>query len=63
MLENPNFEQNRYSITSTGIYEIGHDSIRLMKGIWYYDRSYFEIKNYYDMMGSNLTCLNEISGW
>ena len=31
LLENPNFEQNRYSITSTGIYKIGHDCIRLMK--------------------------------
>ena len=43
MLENPNFEQNKYSITSTGIYKIGHDSIRLMKWICYYDRSYYEI--------------------
>ena len=33
MLENPNFEQNKYSITSTGIYKIGHDSIRLKKWI------------------------------
>ena len=32
LLENPNFEQNKYSITSTGIYKIGHDSIRLMNG-------------------------------
>ena len=31
MLQNPNFEQNQYSITSTGIYKIAHDSIRLMK--------------------------------
>ena len=31
MLKNPNFEQNKYSMTSTGIYKIGHDSIRLMK--------------------------------
>ena len=31
MIKNPNFEQNKYSITSTGIYKIGHDSIRLMK--------------------------------
>ena len=37
MLRNPNFEQNKYSITSTGIYKIGHDSIRLMKWICYYD--------------------------
>ena len=28
MLKNPNFQQNKYSLTSTGIYKIGHDSIR-----------------------------------
>ena len=61
MLENPNFEQNRYSITSTGIYKIGHDCIRLMKWICYYDRSYYENINYYDMMGSVCKHLNEIS--
>ena len=33
MLENPDFEQNHYSITSTSIYRIGHDSFRLMKWI------------------------------
>ena len=42
MLENPNFEQNLYSRTATSIYKIGHDSIRLMKWICYYDRSYYE---------------------
>ena len=52
LLKNPNFEQNKYSLTSTGIYRIGHDSIRLMKFICYYDRSYYENINYYDMMGS-----------
>ena len=52
MLENPNFEQNKYSLTSSGIYKIGHDSLRLMKWICYYDRSYYENINYYDMMGS-----------
>ena len=39
MLKNPNFEQNKYSLTSTGVYRIAHDSIRLMKWICYYDRS------------------------
>ena len=39
MLENPDFEQNYWSRTATGIYKIGHDSIRLMKWICYYDRS------------------------
>ena len=33
MIKNPNFEQNRYSIPSTGVYKIAHDSIRLMKWI------------------------------
>ena len=27
MLENPNFKQNKCSITSSGIYKIGYDSI------------------------------------
>ena len=61
MLLNPNFEQNRYSITSKGIYKIGHDSIRLMKWICYYDRSYYENINYYDFMASICKLLNEIS--
>ena len=54
MLENPEFEQYLYSITSTGIYKIAHDSIRLMKWIFYYDRSYYENINYYDLIGSIL---------
>ena len=33
MLENLKFEQNKYSITSTGIFKTAHDSIRLMKWI------------------------------
>ena len=56
MLRNPNFEQNKYSITSTGIHRIGHDSIRLMKWICYYDRFYCENINYYDLMGSLCFC-------
>ena len=61
MLKNPSFEQNHYSTTSTGLYKIAHDSIRLMKWIFYYDRSYYENSNYYDLMGIILSCLNEIS--
>ena len=61
MLLNPDFEQNNYSIPSTGIYKIGHDSIRLMKWICYYDRSYYENINHYDLMGSILSCLNDVS--
>ena len=61
MLENSDFEQNYWSRTATGIYKFGHDSTRLMKWICYYDRSYYENSNYYDLMASILTCLNEIS--
>ena len=52
LLLNPNLEQNYWSRTATGIYKIGHESIRLMKWICYYDRSYYENINYYDMMAS-----------
>ena len=61
MLENPNLEQNKYSITSPGIYKNAHDSVRLMKWICYYDRSYNENINYYDLMGPLCKYLNEIS--
>ena len=60
MLKNPKFEQNKYSLTSTGIYKIAHDSIRLLKWICYYDRSFYENINYYDMMASIWKYLNEI---
>ena len=59
MLENPNFEQNHFSITSTGINKIAHDSIRLMKWICCYDRSYYENISYYDLVGSVLKSLKE----
>ena len=52
LLENSDFEQNYWSRTAKGIHKIGHDSIRLMKCICYYDRSYFENINYYDLMAS-----------
>ena len=52
LLENSDFEQNYWSQTSKGVYKIGHDSIRLMKWICYYDKSYYENINYYDLMGS-----------
>ena len=51
MLLNHNFEQNYCSRTAKGIYKIGHDSIRLMKWICSYDRSYYENVNYYDLLG------------
>ena len=59
MLENPNFEQNHYLITSTGIYKLAHDSNRLIKWICYYDLSYCENINYSDLIGSVLKSLKE----
>ena len=61
MIKNLDFEENYWSRTAEGIYKIGHDSIRLMKWICYYDRSYYENINYYDLMGSICNHLNEIS--
>ena len=61
MLENPNFEQNYWSITAEGFYKIGHDSIRLMKWICFCDRSFCENINYFDLMASVCKHLNEIS--
>ena len=61
MLENSDFEVNYWPRTATGIYKIGHDSIRLMKWICYYDRSYYENINYYDLMATICKHLNEIS--
>ena len=59
MLENFDFEQDYWSRTATDIHKIGHDSIRLMKWICYYDRSYYENIRYYDLMGSVLKTLKE----
>ena len=61
MLENPNFEQNKHSIISTGVYKIARDSVRLLKWICYHDTSFYENINYYDLMGTVCKHLNEIS--
>ena len=60
MIKSSDFEQIYWSRTSTGIYKIGHDSIRLMKWISNYDRSFYENINYYDLMSSVCKFLNEI---
>ena len=60
MLENSDFEQNYWSRTATGFYKNGHDSIRIKKWICYYDRSYNENINYYDLMVSVCKYSNEI---
>ena len=61
MLENLDFEQDYWSKTATGIYKVGHDSIRTTKWICYYDHFYYENINYYDLMGSFGKHLYEIS--
>ena len=57
LLKKPDFEQNNWSRTARGIYKSGHDSIRLMKWICYYDGSYYENINYFDLMGLICICL------
>ena len=57
MLENPDFQQDNWSSTAIGIYKIGQNSIRLLKWLAYYDRSYYENINYYDMMGKICTMI------
>ena len=42
MNEKPDFEQEYWSKISKDIYKVGHESIRLMKWLAYYDRSYNE---------------------
>ena len=61
MSENPDFEQDHWSKTAVGIYKVGHDSIRLMKWLIYYDRSYYDNINYYGLMGSLCKYLKEIT--
>ena len=59
MLEFPDFEQNYWSRTAEDSYKIVHDSIRIMKWLIYYDRSYHDNMNYFDLMGSKLKSLKE----
>ena len=63
MLENPDFEQDYCSRTAEGNHKIGHDSIRLMKRLIFYDRSYYDNMNYFDLMGSLCKFLNEVFKW
>ena len=54
MNSNPDLEQNHCSRTAEGIYKIGHDSFRLLKWLAYYDRSFYENINYFDLKASVL---------
>ena len=58
MLKNPDFEQDIYSRTARSIFKKGHDSIWSMKWLTFFDRSYYENMNYYELMGSilNVSC-------
>ena len=60
-LEKPKFQQDYWSRTVISVYRIGHDSIRIMKWLAYYDRSFSESIIYFDLMGSVLKYLNEVS--
>ena len=61
MLEISDFAQDYWSRTATGIYKIVLKSIRILKWSCYNDRSFYEILNYYDLMGSVCKYLIEIS--
>ena len=61
MLENPDFEQDYYCRAAEGFFEIGHDINGLVKWLAYYDRSYYEKLKFYDLVGSVLKFLIEIS--
>ena len=53
MIENQGFEQDYWSRTAEGVNKIGLDSNRFVKWLAYFDRSYHENINYYDVMGSS----------
>ena len=61
MSENSDFEQNYWSRTGIGIHKTGHDSFRILKWLVYYDRSHYENFKFFDLKGSVLNCLNELS--
>ena len=61
MILNPDLEQDNWSKTAESIYKIGHNCIRLMNWLCYYDRSYYENINYCCLMGSICNLLKEIS--
>ena len=56
MLKNSDVEQDHWSKTAIGIYNIGHDSIRILKWLIYYDRSYYDNMKYFDLLGSICLC-------
>ena len=63
MGDNPHFELNYSSKTAQDIYIyiFGYDSIRLWKYLAHYDQ-YYVNTNYFDLMASLSSSLNEIAG-
>ena len=59
MLEILVLERYYWWRTAESIYKIEHDRIRLMKCLIYYDRSYYDSMNYFDLMGFICKYLNE----
>ena len=53
------FEKNYNSRTAESIYRIEHDSKRLSKWLAYFD-IYYEDINYFDLLASALSALNEM---
>ena len=58
-LENPNLEQDFCLVTARGIYNIGHDSTRIITWLAYYDKSFYENVTYFALMGSILNYLKK----
>ena len=54
------FQRNFHSRTAQNFHRNGHGSVRLMKYMAYCDRYYTNIK-YFDLMGSILSVVYEIS--
>ena len=52
MSENLNFEPDHSSRTAEDFYKVGHDSIRLLKWLFYHECSYYDNMNYFELMGS-----------
>ena len=48
MLGKPDFEQNYWPRTTISVYKKGHCSIRLMKWLIYFDRSFYDNKKNFD---------------
>ena len=55
------FKEKNFSETTEGLFEYDQYSSRIMKRLCYADRPFYENLNYFVLMATSLTCLNEIS--